>query len=145
CNRPQPPGSTRPSPPYSVASIVAQRPQVEQKILHGLVAFISILFQRLSNDPLDFTRRIGRELRDWRRVAIENCREHIAAGLALEGTPASHHLVEHDAQRPNIRSGIHLQTASLFRRHVWDTPDDQAGFSAQGAARWVRSRRSEFR
>ena len=42
--------------------------------------------------------------------------------LALEGSLARDHLIQHAAQCPDVRAGVDLHALRLFGRHVGDSP-----------------------
>ena len=55
------------------------------------------------------------------------CRRHRDVGLALERPASREHLVEDDAQRPDVRSRIGTVAADLLRRHVQRCAERRTG------------------
>jgi hypothetical protein len=88
---------------------------------------VRILAQQAEDDLLKLGGQRLAEL-GWRRwlLVSDRLQDH-AVVLPAEGPAASERLVEHDAQRPEVGALVDVVTAGLFRRHVGDGPEPQAG------------------
>ena len=73
--------------------------------------------QRTQHDRFEIGRHAGETARR-RRVGVLDGVEHLLAVLARERQPAGQHLVEHDAERPDVRAMVEGGAARLLRRHV---------------------------
>jgi hypothetical protein len=72
----------------------------------------------------------GREIRAGRRqvgrIFLQDRVQRLDGRLARKRPRARQHLVEHDAEREQIRATIHLLAANLFRGHVPGGAEDDA-------------------
>ena len=97
--------------------------------------------------PIDCRRSCGSRTRQRRRrspdvrrgrlreggevgLAGQHRREHVAHRLAVEEPAAGEHLVEHDAEGPDVGATIRRPAARLLRRHVGGGAEDEAGGGA---------------
>jgi hypothetical protein len=92
--------------------------QLVLEIPRGLPSIFAIFSEALLDDPLH---RLRAE-RAW--LVLQNRAHEGRGALALEGPDPREHLVQHDAESPNIRSGIDRLAHELFGRHVSERPDE---------------------
>ena len=71
----------------------------------------------------------GRQRREVGRV-LEDAGEDVRHGLAVEEPPAGEHLVEHDAERPDVGAAVDGGAGRLLRRHVGRGAEDHAHLRA---------------
>jgi len=86
----------------------------------------------LLHAAVDHALQLGRQhtprsrLQRFRRHAQDGGAQ-LESGLALKRSHPGRHLVQHDAQRPDIAPGIGRLSLELLRRHVGQGADDLAG------------------
>jgi hypothetical protein len=119
----------------------SDRVQVDVELARRLVAERRILGQRLEHDRVEALGDRVVETRERRRIAVEDAIGDVGGGLALERQPAGQHLVEHDAQREQVRSRVEGAAPHLFRRHVGERAHHRAGLRLEQHARGDRGRR----
>ena len=126
---------------------VPQRLEVEQQVLHHLVAPPGILAKRLVDDALQLRRHGGIRARQRRLLALQHRGLHVRPGDAHEGPPPGDHLVEHHAERPDIGARVHVLPARLLWRHVIRGTDERARFGGERVRGAVRrgGRRDQLR
>ena len=98
--------------------VVTQCLQVEQQVLHRLIPLRAVLPQRLREDALHFRRGVRARTAPRRRLVLEDGGEHVAATRRGERAAPRDHLVEHHAERPDVRPRVHLLATRLLGRHV---------------------------
>jgi hypothetical protein len=79
---------------------------------------LAVLFDRLRDDALERQRHVGVELHRRQRLAVQDRVEHHGRRAALERLLARGHLVEHEAEREEVRADVQLLAARLLGRHV---------------------------
>ena len=67
-------------------------------------------------------RRQGREVRG----ALQHAGEHVTGVVTVECRTPRQHLVQHAAERPDVRPLVHGLAARLLRAHVRGSPQDDA-------------------
>jgi hypothetical protein len=82
---------------------------------------------------------MGRQPREWRRTAIEHVGERLERRRAGEGQPFGGHVIEHDAEREQVASGIERSLQDPFGRHVV-----RGAERPSGNGRLVERRRRDF-
>jgi hypothetical protein len=96
------------------------------QISRRLEAFLSILFEAMADDPLNPRRDCPIRLRQVRGIFLEDRTHRVGSCRALERALAGHHLIEHRAEREDVRAVIGLETAHLLGRHVANRAEDDA-------------------
>ena len=84
----------------------------------GGVACRRVLRHRAAQDGVDPARQAGAREVDERRLLAQDLHQDGGDALALERLPAGEALVEHAAEREEIRPPVHLQAPGLLGRHV---------------------------
>ena len=95
-----------------------KRPQINEHILDMLVALRWVLCERLSDNPLELHRHIAPPRRERLRLVVQNRIHHRRFIVARKRPLPRDHLVEHDAERPDVGAAIDLFPRCLLRRHV---------------------------
>ena len=112
--------------------------QVGQRVADVAQAFPRIALEAAGEQPS----RRGRSRFGQRapvHLGAQHPREHVAHRLAREEPPAGEHLVEHDAEGPDVGALVDGLAAGLLGRHVGGGAEDQAGGRAGvGEGRGVR-------
>ncbi len=80
-------------------------------------------------------RSVGRQFRPVNLVAQDR-RHRVRDGLSLEQPTAGQHLVEHDAERPDIRALVDRLAARLLGGHVGRAAENDAELGAGTRERW---------
>src|SRR5580704_10037424 len=60
---------------------------------------------------------------------MQNCSRNSARGVAIEGTNASRHFIEHDSETEQISPGVEFLATNLLGRHIGHGPYCNSGFS----------------
>ena len=63
---------------------------------------------------------------DRRRLLLQNRGDEARLRLALEGPPSGDHLVQHRAEREDVRAGVRLAPSICSGRHVLKRAQDRA-------------------
>ncbi len=119
-------------------AVVAHSLEIAREIARGLVAVGGILGEAPIDRPLERRRheRVQRGRR--RRLLLEDRGHRLRSAAAIERTLAREQLVDHRAEREEIRPIVHRASGRLLGRHVGERAEDRAGgrhrFSANGAA-----------
>jgi hypothetical protein len=92
--------------------------EVRAEIRSRLVPRVAILVEQPVDDAGDFGSHRGVPLLHGHGSAVENRLEHERRTRTLEGADTRSHLVEDDAERPEIRPRIDGVPACLLGRHV---------------------------
>src|SRR5262249_41673525 len=90
--------------------------EIAPKIRSRLIAEVTILLQELFYDLLQLGRKRWIQLHNWNGIKLKNRVEHDCGGRSRKGHFSGRHLVEHDAEREQIRARIQFFSASLFGR-----------------------------
>src|SRR6185295_349378 len=101
-------------------AIVLQTLEVRANLRRVLVAKAAILLQALADDLLEFRRHVGIQLRGGRGRAIQNAVEDQSRADTRKRHRTGRHFVQDDTEREQIRAGVEVLSADLFRRHVGD-------------------------
>jgi hypothetical protein len=91
----------------------------------GGVPLGRLLRQQLHHDRFDRRRNRGHDRAWWDDRCVDVLADHLERARADEREPARQKLVEHDAQRIEIRAAVHRLTHRLLGRHVRHRPDDR--------------------
>src|SRR5271167_2785916 len=86
--------------------------------MHAAVALVGVLGQAAPYGLVQTWRRTRTYRRKAIRLLIQNGPQHAELGLAIEGAPPSHHLIEHTTKTENIGSRIRFRALQNFGRHV---------------------------
>ena len=110
----------------TVGAVARQPPRVGEQVADGLVTLRRVLLQAARDDGLGGGRHRAVE-RGGRRVdARRDALVQLAEGLGLERHVARQHLVEEDAERPDVRARVGPLAAQLFGRKIDGRADDHA-------------------
>ncbi len=146
------PGTGWPIPPSGVRAsrgseqVAAEASQGGQEVRGGLVPDRAVLLQGPPDDPLESDRN-GRVHGTGARRGIRGHELGDDGGRrAAEGCDSGRHLVEHDAEREQVRAGVHILAPGLLGRHEGHRPDGAAdpGEIRIGGALGPRSGRGEL-
>ena len=108
----------------------------------GGIPQCAILFQKLSNDPLQFGRRLRIALANRLRRLVQESVENNRRGRAVKRPRPRHHFVQNHTERPEIAACIHDLAASLFRRHVGNCAHGRPRLRKQRLRHRLRVRRT---
>ena len=104
----------------------ARRPaQRVLQLAHRLPALRRVLRQARPDHLLERGRRPRLQGRDRPRLLLQDRRHHARRALALEGALAGQHLVQHQAEREDVRALVGRLALDLLRRHVARRPRDR--------------------
>ena len=133
-------GGRSPSPRAGdpLFTFLFQGAQINEHLLNALIAFAALLLHRLVHDPLELHRHITAQCRERRRVLTQDRIHHRRAERTVKRQPSRRHLIEHDAQRPDIRSLIDLLRARLLWRHIRQRPEGHTGLRQDRRRRRLR-------
>jgi hypothetical protein len=82
--------------------------------------------EALVHQQVEFRRQVRRELAQGADAGVEQDLEDLALRPARDGALARQALVQDGAERENVRAGVDLLAAELFRRHVLQRAHDAA-------------------
>src|SRR5580765_4485885 len=91
-----------------------------------LIPQVAILLERLADDVFQFRWEIWIQPDRRRGRPVQNRLEDQRRGVAAERQCSRRHLVEHRAERKQIRSPIEVLALGLLRRHVGHGPQSRA-------------------
>ena len=125
--------------------------QFQPRVGDGAQTLARILLEAAAQQPADRRRRLGRQ-RVPVRLRLEDGRQHLRQVVAREAARTGQHLVEDDAEGPDVGAPIDRLAARLLGRHVGGRADDGAERRRTlrhrrrvqrigGAARVIRSER----
>src|SRR5215213_396101 len=97
-----------------------------------------VLLQAARDDRLDGRGRGRVQLSERRVFRAAYLRAQRADGRGLKRHAARHHLVEQDAERPDVGALVGVARRELFGREVFDGADDVAGLRERGARAALR-------
>ena len=101
--------------------------EAREHLLGRLHPRLAVFRQRLAHEVLQRLRRFGEVSRERRRLLVEDGDDGVARRLTTEGDAPRQHLVEHDAERPDVCARVHLAARRLLGRHVADGAHHRAG------------------
>jgi hypothetical protein len=84
---------------------------------------LPVPFEAAPQEPANARRR-GRGQRAEIELALQHAREHARHRVALEEPAAGHHLVEHDAERPDVAALVDRAATGLLGAHVGRRAED---------------------
>jgi len=111
--------------------------EIEHDVMHGVVAALGILGQTAAHESLQPHRCQGLH-RHRRRVGRQNRTHQTRVTLALEYSPAGHHLIQHRAKGPDVTARVGFLALQLFRRHVLRRSENRAFEGERGGERIFR-------
>ena len=97
--------------------------EVRQEIARRLVAHAAVLLEQLVEDELEGVRQIRIDPYRRGRDRGQDLVEHDAGRRPPERLVPGRHLVQHDAEREEIRAGVELLAPHLLGRHVGHRAD----------------------
>ena len=109
--------------------------ELRQEIPRRLNARVRILGQARAHQVIERRRRDGHDLRDRRRLALEDGGEQTRLALAGEDALARDHFEEHRAEREDVRARVRFRAFDLLRRHVLERAEDRALGGERGTLR----------
>ncbi len=77
-----------------------------------------IFGQQLVRDPLDLHRDTGTQGRERLRIGIQDAIDDRLFVVATERICACDHFIHHDAEGPEVGTGIHFFASGLLGTHV---------------------------
>ena len=87
----------------------------------------------MTRQPAIAVRSSSRDVsRDVDRIVAENRGAQLERRVALERPRAGGHLVQHDAERPDVAGHLHVLAAQLLGRHVRQRADGRPGLRERG-------------
>src|ERR1051326_8573578 len=89
--------------------------QIREQFLDRLVTLVTILAQRFHHDPVELGRNVGSEASDRRWLFLRDRNDDVSRSFSFERSAASDHLVDHNAETPDVAARINRLAASLFR------------------------------
>src|SRR5215471_5581119 len=90
------------------------------QIIGRLKTLFRIFFQAAPDDAFQSDRYVRRELRNRRRLLVENGADSVGFCRFLKRTPTHNRFVEDSAEGENIGALVRSEPADLFWRHVPD-------------------------
>ncbi len=108
--------------------------EIRPQLLHGLIAVSRFLGQRLTNDLLQPGRDVRPGFFKRVRVGMDDLMDDRLIVVAAERQLPGQHLVEDDAERPDVGARVEILAPGLLRRHVGDGPDRRLALGQRGAA-----------
>ena len=97
---------------------VEQGVQVHQQVGHRLIALVGRLRQALVDDALELHRHACAQRCQRLGLLVEDAVEESLLVFCREWRLSADHLVEHDAERPDIRAAVDRAAFHLLGRHV---------------------------
>ena len=140
----QPRRKTAPTParlvgrqiPEGSCGCEAQRPwdilQVGDELRSGLIARRGVLREAARDRCEELRREVRPQLGERAKFVVDDGVEGRSVGAPAERQPAGDHLVDHNAERPEVGAAVGHEAAGLLRRHVGC---GTAALPAQGQAR----------
>src|SRR5439155_21474776 len=94
------------------------------QICGGVIAVLWPLLQAAAQDPIYLRRETGALDGPGVRFLFQDRVQSLDPGVRAEGAPPRHHLIEHRAQREDVRAAVRPFPANLLRAHVAYRPGD---------------------
>ncbi len=98
--------------------LLLQPPQVHRELLRRLIAQGPVLLQGLVEDSLEPLRQARSQSHRGFRSPVQDLIEDRSRGSAGERRRSCRHLVEHDAEREQVRPPVQLLAQHLLGRHI---------------------------
>ena len=105
---------------------LGESPQVPDDFLRRCRAIFTVFGQALADDELEFHRHARPHAGQRLGLLMDDLVQQCLVVLALERPLPADHLVQHDAQRPEVGATVGLLSHCLFRRHVGGGAQDRA-------------------
>ncbi len=99
-----------------------QRPQVDNHILHVLIAVVGVLRQRLADVVIQLDGNPHPYRCDRRRLPVDNRVQHRLLAIPLERQSPRDHFIKQHAQRPDVGAAVGWLAFGLLGRHARDGP-----------------------
>ena len=103
-----------------------RRLERQRQVVRRAEALLAILLETPPHDPADGRRHPARERRQLRRRLLQDRRHRRDRAVPVERVLPAQQLVQHDAQREDVRAMVDRQAAQLLGRHVADRPQHLA-------------------
>ena len=94
------------------------RLQGQRQVIRSLEPVVRPLLQTSADDTLHRRRDLVRQGGQVRRLVPKDGGQGLRGAVSPEGMLAGEHLVEHGAEREDVRAGVSGMTLRLLRRHV---------------------------
>src|SRR5829696_38635 len=105
----------------------AQAAKIGYKVLGVGVSLLRIFSQR----PGDYPLQVGRDARNMTEegfgLPVDKVGEFLRQRITGKWGFASYHFIDHDTETENVGTYVDLFALCLFRRHVTDGSEDDAG------------------
>src|SRR3982751_5403532 len=88
--------------------------EISEQLRHAVMTLVPILLQQPQNQIFERCRYTASMRRDPVRLVVKNRVGDRDFLIAAEWLPSREHLVQHYAQRPQVRAPIHVFTADLL-------------------------------
>ena len=108
-----------------------------------MISRLAILLEEPGNHAVEFRRQLRIAMTDRRGIFGEQLLEDDWRRGTVERPCTCRELIEHDAERPEIRPGIDVFTAGLLWRHVCRGAERDPGFGVNLRPRDVRGARRQ--
>src|SRR5947209_19474462 len=96
-------------------------------LFRSVVALVPVFSERGRDDHFERFGHFARVAGERRRLFLKYRGDHVRRRLAIEGDAPRDHLVEDDAERPNVRALVNPEAARLRRRHVGGRSEERRG------------------
>ena len=100
--------------------------QVGYEFLDSLVALARVFGQRFADDPVQLNGQAGAHTGERLGVLVEDRIEHRLVVFAAKRRQPADHLVEHDAEGPDVGAVVDFGAFGLLGRHVANRADARA-------------------
>ena len=114
-----------------VGHAVADRVELLREIARRGIAGRRVLGEAASHDPGERCGKLRLDVRQARRLGVQDGRQRVESGRAGEGTPPGEHLEQNDAEGELVRAEVERQPARLFRRHIGDGAEQATGLRGE--------------
>src|SRR5579862_1458312 len=96
-----------------------------------LIAFVSVLFESLTDNPLQRRWRLCAVARKWRGRGLHYRNKNVSLGWARKRMMARQCFIQHAAQSPDICATVSVETSSLFGRQIGQRTDHSTQFRGE--------------
>src|SRR6202035_2536106 len=110
-----------------VGQLALDRRQLLGHLVGAAQALLAVLGEHAPQQALEAGRDAAAQLRDLRRLLVEDLVDEGGDGLAVERPLGRQQLEEDHAEREEVAAAVQLLAADLFRRQVLRAAHDRAG------------------